>query len=416
MRRLDLSFLAAAALVAALSLEFSPRLSAQDSPKKTEKKADKTDSASKDPQAEWVELVGRRKKLVKELDKLQADFQKADDDGKKAIIQNFQKMAAEFQRDVQPRIIKLAPQIYEKDPTDLDAAEVMVGKAFQENKYEAVIAMVQKVIDAGKTSAPLLTLEGVSQFATHDFEKAQKTLGAAEKADKDIFPQLGAPFLAAAGQYVDFWKKEQEIREKEEKDDDLPQVLFKTTKGEIVLELFENEAPNTVANFISLVEAKKYDGIVFHRVIPTFMAQGGDPNTLDDDPDNDGQGGPGYTIACECYAENARKHFQGTLSMAHAGKDTGGSQFFITHLPTPHLNANVKRQSGHTVFGRVIKGMDVALSLQAPERNPMTGEVLKKGDKIISAKVLRKRDHAYVPKKLGERPAGKKPAKKSVDE
>ena len=85
--------------------------------------------------------------------------------------------------------------------------------------------------------------------------------------------------------------RRQEIRGKEAEADDLPRVLFKTTHGDIVIELFENEAPNTVANFISLVENKKYDGTVFHRVIPNLIAQGGDPNTLDDDPSNDGQGG-----------------------------------------------------------------------------------------------------------------------------
>ncbi|MCY2964071.1 MAG: peptidylprolyl isomerase [Planctomycetota bacterium] len=180
----------------------------------------------------------------------------------------------------------------------------------------------------------------------------------------------------------------------------MPQVVFKTNKGDIVIELFENEAPNTVANFISLVEKKKYDGIKFHRVIPNFMAQGGDPNTLDEDPQNDGQGGPGYSIPCECYNGNARMHFQGSLSMAHAGKDTGGSQFFITHLPTPHLNPNLEEERGHTVFGRVIKGLDIALALRV-------------GDEIESARVLRKRKHPYEPETLPDpRVGGRKPATK----
>ena len=155
-----------------------------------------------------------------------------------------------------------------------------------------------------------------------------------------------------------------------------------------MLELFENEAPNTVASFMSLVEAKKYDGIKFHRVIPMFMAQGGDPNSLDDDPSNDGQGGPGYMIKCECFEKSARRHFRGSLSMAKtAAPNTGGSQFFLTHLPTPHLNANVDAQSGHTVFGHIVEGLDVAASL-------------KKDDKIESATVTRKRPHEYKPETL----------------
>ncbi|MBS0264346.1 MAG: peptidylprolyl isomerase [Planctomycetes bacterium] len=171
----------------------------------------------------------------------------------------------------------------------------------------------------------------------------------------------------------------------------MPRVVLQTNEGKIVLELFENEAPNTVANFISLVEAKKYNGVKFHRVIPGFMAQGGDPNTLDDNPRNDGQGGPGYTIDCECYTDKARMHFQGSLSMAHAGKDSGGSQFFLTFVPTTHLNwSKGKEESNHTVFGRIIEGLDVALAL-------------KIGDEIQKAEVVRKRDHAYAPKKKADK-------------
>jgi len=154
-----------------------------------------------------------------------------------------------------------------------------------------------------------------------------------------------------------------------------------------------------VANFISLVEARKYDGVEFHRFEHNFVIQGGSINPRGEDPENSDQGGPGYKIPCECYTEKARMHFQGSLSMAHAGKDTGGSQFFITHTPTPHLNwAPKKMQNNHTVFGRVIEGLDVAMALRA-------------GDKIKTAKVLRKRDHAYVPEKVGEKSASRKSSK-----
>lgn len=135
---------------------------------------------------------------------------------------------------------------------------------------------------------------------------------------------------------------------------ELPQVALNTSKGEIVIELYEDEAPNTVANFVSLVEKKFYDGLTFHRVIDGFMAQGGCPK-------GSGVGGPGYAIPCECYQKNARKHVRGSLSMAHAGKDTGGSQFFITFDATPHLDGK------HTVFGQVTDGMDV---VDAIERVP----------------------------------------------
>jgi peptidyl-prolyl cis-trans isomerase B (cyclophilin B) len=123
----------------------------------------------------------------------------------------------------------------------------------------------------------------------------------------------------------------------------MKKAIIETDKGNIVLELFEKDAPKTVANFEKLIKQGFYNGLTFHRVIPDFVIQGGCPK-------GDGTGGPGYTIKCEI---NPRKHGTGALSMAHAGKDTGGSQFFITHSPQPHLNGV------HTVFGKVIDGMDV---------------------------------------------------------
>lgn len=178
------------------------------------------------------------------------------------------------------------------------------------------------------------------------------------------------------------------IRNNQMKQNDLPQVKIETSKGEMVVELFEDEAPNTVANFISLVESKFYDGLKFHRVIEGFAAQAGDPK-------GDGTGGPGYKIACECYSPDSRRHFVGSLSMAHAGKDTGGSQFFIT------LNRTEAQDGKHTVFGRIIKGIDV---LDKLSRNAMMSAAIPNAetDVINSMVVLRKRDHEYVPIKIAE--------------
>ena len=127
-------------------------------------------------------------------------------------------------------------------------------------------------------------------------------------------------------------------------------AIIETEKGTIELELFEKDAPNTVANFEKLINEGFYDGLTFHRVIPDFVIQGGCPN-------GNGTGGPGYTIKCETEG-NPNKHGTGALSMAHAGKDTGGSQFFITHSPQPHLDGV------HTVFGQVIDGMDVVYKIR----------------------------------------------------
>ncbi len=133
-------------------------------------------------------------------------------------------------------------------------------------------------------------------------------------------------------------------------------ALMETTRGSIELELYADEAPNTVANFEKLANSGFYDGTKFHRVIPNFMVQGGDPYSKTG-KGRVGTGGPGYMIKCET-ATNVHKHVAGTLSMAHAGKDTGGSQFFICHSPQRHLDGV------HTVFGQVTKGMDAVNAIR----------------------------------------------------
>ena len=133
------------------------------------------------------------------------------------------------------------------------------------------------------------------------------------------------------------------------------QATFDTNRGTIVAELYDKDAPKTVENFEKLANSGFYDGVKFHRVIPDFVVQGGDPLSRDL-PEGDpriGTGGPGYKIKCET-AGNKRTHEVGALSMAHAGKDTGGSQFFmvLSEPNTRHLNGV------HTVFGKITKGLD----------------------------------------------------------
>ena len=126
-------------------------------------------------------------------------------------------------------------------------------------------------------------------------------------------------------------------------------ATFKTEKGDIVIELFDDQAPVTVNNFVFLAREGFYDNTTFHRVIANFMAQGGDPTGT-------GRGGPGYRFEDEFHSD--LKHDKpGVLSMANAGPNTNGSQFFITHVPTPHLDGR------HAVFGQVVEGMDVLMSI-----------------------------------------------------
>ena len=140
-------------------------------------------------------------------------------------------------------------------------------------------------------------------------------------------------------------------------------ALINTVKGTMKVEFYENDAPNTVANFVKLAKSGFYDGLNFHRVLPDFVIQGGCPNGT-------GAGGPGYSIKCETSGGN-QYHDRGVLSMAHAGKDTGGSQFFICHsrTNTSHLDRR------HTCFGKVVEGLEVI-------------DAIRQGDEIESIKII----------------------------
>lgn len=143
-------------------------------------------------------------------------------------------------------------------------------------------------------------------------------------------------------------------------EDAVYEVTLETGKGMIELELYPEHAPKTVNNFVFLAEEGFYDGVAFHRVIPNFMVQGGDPTGT-------GRGGPGYQFEDE-FDGNPLKHEQGVISMANAGPNTNGSQFFITHKPQPHLNGK------HTVFGTVVNGQEVV-------------DAIEQGDEIESVSV-----------------------------
>lgn len=139
----------------------------------------------------------------------------------------------------------------------------------------------------------------------------------------------------------------------------MSKAIIESSKGQMTVEFYTDDAPNTVANFVKLSKEGYYDGLTFHRVIPNFVVQGGCP-------DGNGMGGPGYTIDCELNGDN-QYHDKGVLSMAHAGRNTGGSQFFICHnrSNTAHLDRN------HTCFGKVIEGLDVI-------------DDIRQGDQILS--------------------------------
>jgi peptidyl-prolyl cis-trans isomerase B (cyclophilin B) len=133
----------------------------------------------------------------------------------------------------------------------------------------------------------------------------------------------------------------------------MTKAIIHTPRGDINITLFDKTAPKTVENFIKLIKSGFYNQLAFHRVVPNFVIQGGCPHTKEGAKGHPGTGGPGYTIKCETGPGNPERHTPGTLSMAHAGPDTGGSQFFVTHTSTPHLDGK------HTVFGRIDSPADL---------------------------------------------------------
>jgi cyclophilin family peptidyl-prolyl cis-trans isomerase len=270
----------------------------------------------------------------------------------------------------------------------------------------ALVGEIKQAAEAGFTSDPnnqeaAKTLVGI-MMNDAEFGRDQEALRIGDLLIKgNVDPALFKTAAGADRLSIDSKElfDELTVRQIEAKADDLPRVRLKTNQGDIVVELFENQAPIAVGNFVNLVESGFYNGLNFHRVIEGFMAQGGDP-------EGNGTGGPDYNIPCECYTPEARRHFTGSLSMAHAGKDTGGSQFFLTFRRTKSLDGK------HTVFGRVIEGSDLLDKLTRTydfqTNQPLPGVT---PDQIVSAEVIRKRDHDYVPTKVGEteKPAASDP-------
>jgi cyclophilin family peptidyl-prolyl cis-trans isomerase len=354
-------------------------------------------AAQSGPQAaQFRDLHAQMNAILAQLAKLRNEYRTAKEDRRTEIQQEYKEVIAKGEK-IEPKLIDAAEKAYQEAPNaDKELTKfllMLMAEKVHTDDYEPAARIGKLLMDNKCDEEHVPNLAGIAAFAVSDFASAEKYLTAAEsKGDyksiskEDKLAATGQMYLQLLPYYKPAWAKEKSLRAREAKADDLPRVLLKTSKGDIEIELFEDQAPNTVANFISLVQSGFYKDVTFHRVIKGFMAQGGDPT-------GSGSGGPGYSIACECYRPDHRVHFRGTLSMAHAGRDTGGSQFFLTFVPTPHLDGK------HTAFGRVISGMDVLSKLQA--RSPDDREAARP-DKILDAKVIRKRPHPYKPEKMPE--------------
>ncbi len=298
------------------------------------------------------------------------------------------------------RLIAAAEKGYLADDKNRTFAEPLYAMSvadLRSDNYEEALRLAKLLIEHHYPNKDVYRVAASAAFALMQLDEAKKYLetfnGGKPPSDSRI-----AQTQAGIERYRPKWEREEKFRTAETKADDLPRVKLHTSAGDLVVKLFENEAPNTVANFISLVEQGFYDGVQFHRVLPNFMAQTGDP--VSKDPAKYpgqavGTGNAGYTIEDECFLPNHREHFRGSLSMAHtAERNSGGSQFFITFGPTESLDGQ------YTVFGRVIEGLDVLSKIQRIDPDKPAGIV---PDKLLKAEVLRKRDHPYEPKTLGKK-------------
>jgi len=359
----------------------------------------------------YLESDRELKKLVGELTTLQTNYQKRGvDRAERAQLEADFEVAKTAAQTTSRRLEEAALTVVQAGiPTRATVDDIDIAMPVYQSARKVCSAMVAAAIKTDDPEQALVLLDTLERSGAFDGDvlmmgaTASMLLSRIDDADAYLEKLSSVGGSADKQAQINELKEalederkkvneEMAIRAAEAEADDLPRVRISTSAGDIVLELFENQAPNTVANFISLVEKGFYAGTPFHRVIPEFMAQGGDPTGR-------GDGDPGYAIPCETGKPNARKHFRGSISMAHAGKDTGGSQFFLTFRPTEHLDGK------HTVFGRVIEGFDVLPKInrtQTPDGRVIPGI---KPDTIVTAEVVRKRPHDYVPETL---PAVKK--------
>ena len=269
-------------------------------------------------------------------------------------------------------------------------------------QYETARKLIKLLRIRFPDEQSLLVTETVLAAKLNDFETAAANKVLLKPETLKTLPDADQALLQSVDQLQGHFQNELAIREQEAEADDLPRVELMTTQGKVVIELFENQAPKTVANFIDLVEKNFYTQVYFHQVINELVAEAGLVRP-------GGMVGVDYTIPDEREESTSRRNFRGTVSMVSSGKPNSSStRFAILLIPAPHLDFDPKdpEKPGQTVFGRVISGMQsidrFTRTLQYggdddDELKLIEGAV---PDQILSATVIRKRDHVYEPEKL----------------
>lgn len=360
--------------------------------------------ARADAQADYNAALAAYKEQIRAIEKLYSEYQTADAPRQKALNEERKPLVADAKTKLNA-MTTAALEVYKANPGgDAEIAELLASVVEHQvvggpqgggDQYESALPALEALVEGGHAKKELSLWGVLAAVCANEFDLADKFAKAAIATGAvNARPAGSEQAQEAFGQALRYlqekdtlrkrFEAEKTLRDAEGAADNNPRVKLSLEEGDIVIELFEDQAPIATANFLSLVKKGFYDGVVFHRVLPRFMAQGGDPTGT-------GSGGPGYSIACECSRKDARKHFRGTLSMAHAGKDTGGSQFFLCFVPTDFLDGR------HTAFGRVVEGFDLLGEIQRIDPQQPSGV---EPDKIVKATVLRDRGHAYEFKKL----------------
>ncbi len=358
----------------------------------TDQQSTASAEAQQNAGAAFDKLLGDWKALLKEMRDLRTRYVSAAVDQRPALEQQWAALVAKGNQMI-PELHQAAVQAYQEAPDqNIQITRFLFGLVedyLQRDLYDEAWSICEVWLAQPPADLKYTSLAGRTAFCLNRFEQAEQLLQQAQQAG--TIDDQGSEFLSLIPDQKKLWAEELKLREEEDRlrqtndPNRLPEVKMTTSKGEIVLVLFEDQAPETVGNFISLVEQGFYNGLTFHRVLPGFMAQGGCPK-------GDGTGGPGYQIYDEFDKPGARMHFRGSLSMAKtAAPNSGGSQFFITFRPTPHLNGK------HTVFGRVVEGWPVLAKIQ--RRNPDDANP-PEPDRIEKVEVLFKRNHEYQPRKV----------------
>ena len=264
----------------------------------------------------------------------------------------------------------------------------LTGRNYRQSPFDpfAALESCEKMIGSGVSNAILYTFRYRSHYVLNNFPEAGRSAQKAVMLGAEVIPKMFEDLKEINKRF----EKEKQLREQDAANQN-PHVQIELDCGTMLVELFEDQAPNTVANFITLVQDGFYNGLLFYRADPTEIAMTGSPT-------NDGRGGPGYLIKSEALNENARGHFTGTLSMLGTGENSSGSSFLITKQPLPRFDGKL------TPFGRIIDGMQHLYKIKVVNRTAaLSKDDPTKPTRIIRMTIVRKRDHEYVTEKI--RPA-----------